>query len=321
MRRVKLSTNFPDIPVLAQTPGGAGEWGDVRFELNRTVPECDLWVVYEGLLGPETAACPPGATVLITGEPADVKRYPAGYLDQFAHVVSCQDGIRHPGLIRTQQALPWHVCRTGKLTYDRLKADPPPPKDRLISVVCSAKARTEGHRRRLRFLEALGERLGARLDVFGRGIREIEEKWDALAPYRFHLVMENTIHPDYWTEKLADAFLAGCYPFYSGCPNIGDYFEPDALTPIDIDDVEGAIGEIERGIREGRDEAARAAVLKARKEVLDRHNLFPFLCDLLERIGPSGPKAAVTLMPESTFRAARGKGGMIRRLLRRAVGG
>ena len=55
-------------------------------------------------------------------------------------------------------------------------------------------------------------------------INPIEDKFDALIGYKYHLALENSVIPDYWTEKLADSLLAWCKPIYYGCPNINDYF-------------------------------------------------------------------------------------------------
>jgi len=75
---------------------------------------------------------------------------------------------------------------------------------------------------------------GERIDIFGRGINEIEDKWDALDRYKYHIALENSVVEDYWTEKLSDAYLAGCYPIYYGCPNIEKYFDISSLARINI---------------------------------------------------------------------------------------
>ncbi|MGB9176342.1 MAG: hypothetical protein WCB46_06350, partial [Methanoregula sp.] len=64
MLDIKISTQFPDWPLIRQTPGGKGIWGQSRFHIdNPDIPECDYWVVYEGLLQKETIACPRDHTI------------------------------------------------------------------------------------------------------------------------------------------------------------------------------------------------------------------------------------------------------------------
>jgi hypothetical protein len=56
-----------------------------------------------------------------------------------------------------------------------------------------------------------------------------------LAKYRFALVMENTKQDGYITEKIVNAFLAGCVPIYYGTREIFDVFNPKAFVYYDID--------------------------------------------------------------------------------------
>ena len=80
------------------------------------------------------------------------------------------------------------------------------------------------------------------IDLFGRGFKEIGDKADVIGPYRYHLVLENSACPHFWTEKLADAYLGYCLPIFSGCANVVDYFPPDSLVRLpDIADHSGAV--------------------------------------------------------------------------------
>ncbi len=280
MIKVKLSTNSPDWPFLRQTPARSGIWGDCRFFVNEDIDECDFWVVYDDLIRPETTHCPPGNTLLITAEPPSVKSYSRQFAAQFGHVLTCQRELKHPHVIFRQQALPWMIgCRYHSATgqwdqsyskdYDELSAMTVVPKTRLLSVLSSDKAFTPGHMRRLAFVEALKQRFGTDIDVFGRGIREVADKWDAIAPYKYHVVLENGQFPDYWTEKLSDALLAGAYPLYAGCPNIGDYFPADTLTAFDLNDPEACLQAIHAALKAGRYEATIQARQEAKTQLLE----------------------------------------------------
>ena len=87
----------------------------------------------------------------------------------------------------------------------------------------------------------------------------IEQKADALDPYRYHLAVENYIGPHYWTEKLADAFLGYTLPFYCGAPNAADYFPEESFIPIDINNFDGALETIRRAIADKEYEKTVAA--------------------------------------------------------------
>ncbi len=108
------------------------------------------------------------------------------------------------------------------------------------------------------------------------------------------------MHPDYWTEKLADAYLGGAFPFYWGCPNVEKYFPQGALVPIDIHRPEEAISIIRKTMEEGTFEKALPLLKEAREAVLSRYNLFPTLARLLGTL-PEEPPVPVTLHPEESF--------------------
>ena len=66
----------------------------------------------------------------------------------------------------------------------------------------TSKATLAGHRYRLEFLRRLREHID--LDLYGRGFAPIEDKWQALAPYRYSIAFENAAAPYYFTEKIMD---------------------------------------------------------------------------------------------------------------------
>ena len=316
--RVKLTVNadLAEYPQIRQTPGRRGCWGDCRFFINQDVPECDWWVVYDDLPRLEQARCAPQNTILIYGEPPSVKHLDPGFARQFATVITCQP-VRHPNVIHTQQCLPWFIGHRylssearwehGKSKdYDDLIALPTVPKTKLLSVISSDKAFTRGHQRRLEFVHHLKRHFGSAIDVFGRGLRDFEDKWDVIAPYRYHVVLENSAYPDYWTEKLTDALLADAFPFYSGCPNIADYFPQDALLRLDLNDFPAACALIEQGIREDRYADSAPSRKRAKDLVLNTYNLFPFLSALIEGRTQRAGRAPLTfaslaLQPEAVF--------------------
>lgn len=291
MIRVKLSSDFPYEPIIRQTPGRSGIWGNCQFFIDSSINDCDYWVVYNGVLQPESAFCPPQNTILVTGEPPSITDYSSVYAGQFARVVTCHN-IPHPRLILSQTGLCWHVgrvlldvknCRSIiNRDYDDFKDSYALPKSKLMSVITSSKDFTEGHQKRLDFVRRLKAYFGDDIDVFGRGIREVDDKWDAVSPYKYHIALENSVYPHYWTEKLADSYLAGAYPIYYGCPNVGDYFPNGSYTRINIDDVEGSIRTIEECIRDRRYEDSLDRIVEARNLVLDRYNIFALIAGLVE---------------------------------------
>lgn len=306
MFRIKLSTNFPEWSLLRQTPGSKGIWDNCQFFVDLDIEECDYWVVYSGLLKPEKTICPPENTFFITGEPPTFKKYDSKFLNQFATIVTCHQDIKHPNVVHTQQGYPWHVGRYIKnginisfsKDYDELKTIKNFSKDRLLSVISSNKDFTEGHKKRVEFVRKLAEHFSPKIDIFGRGIRDIEDKWDAISRYTYHIAIENSSFNDYWTEKLSDAFLGGAYPFYYGCPNLSDYFPPGSYTSIDINDFKKSVSIIEDAIENQQYEKSIEEITKARHLVLDKYNLFAMISDLCNNKKFNTGRVAITLKPE-----------------------
>jgi len=287
---IDVKLTVPSWPIIRQSPGQSGIWNNYRFFCNTQVKRCDYWFVQEGLNSKkDSTICPKEHTIFIACEPPTLKTYKTEFLRQFAAVITSNVKIDHPNPIFQQPGLPWHVGRRQKdhvnieftKDYDELKAMTSISKTKLLSVVSSSKQMSEGHRRRYEFAKRLKVHFGDKIDLFGRGLNEIEDKWDALATYKYHVAMENSMVNDYWTEKLSDAFLAGCHPLYHGCPNIDRYFDPSSLTLIDINQPDKAIAVIERCIEQNSYESSQQKIWEAREKVLDTYNLFALIADYI----------------------------------------
>lgn len=303
-KKIKLSTATGGTPFIKQAPGMQPVWKQCAFFINKEVSECDLWVVYGGLGHIEKAQA--SHTLFITNEPPSVKTYTKKFTDQFDAILTCHT-MMHPNVIHSQQALPWWVGHKMKTdgtddaayekTYDELIQLPTPPKKKLLSIIVSNKQFTRGHRMRYVFAQLLKKELGDQIDVFGID-QPLADKWDAIAPYKYHIVIENTAVDDYWTEKLADAFLGESYPIYYGAPNIENYFSHDALTAIDISRPDLAIRTIKELIKSDTYERSVTRLSEAKSLILNSYQLFPMLAAYVATL-PQTPRRSITLAPES----------------------
>ena len=162
---------------------------------------------------------------------------------------------------------------------------------------------------RLKFVKALKKHFGDALDWFGNGIQPLEQKWDGIAPYKYHLVLENQLRIDVITEKLYDSFLGLAYPIYYGAPNVGDYFDPKSMATINILDLHGSIKKIEQILTADPYQAALPALVESKNRVLTKCNLFERIVDLCQALhqgSSSEAKAAeqVILRPLIDFNVA-----------------
>jgi len=300
MLTVKFLSRHDD-PWLRQFPERDGVFDGVRFVFDEAAPEGDFLVVLDLLPSwrPYRTRVPRHRRILVASEPATVKRYgPASYLDQFGAILTTDAQTPHPNVVLSQVGLPWHVGsfveagRRRDHAYDlRFFERFEPVKTKLVSVVSSNKSFTADHRERLNFFHRLKSYFGHEMDYYGRGINTFVDKMEVLAPYCYHIAIENFSGRYYWTEKLSDPFLTMTFPIYHGCTNVSDYFPAEALVPIDIRDPETAIATIRRVIDSDIAERARAALVEARRRVLYEHNLFAMLSRLVRQMAGSGPMA------------------------------
>jgi hypothetical protein len=293
--------------MLRQTRGGKGysQDGRYRFYIDEEVEDPDFWIVQgKGIRRSESTQVASRNTIFLATEPDTVLVYPKSYLKQFGLVYSCQVNAKSSNLVLGPPALPWFAGFTehnGKcsytIDYDTLNLSPAPAKTKLISVITSNKAFTQGHLERIRFVEKLKNHYGESLDVFGRGYRNFDDKWDVLAPYKYHIVLENTSQPYYWTEKIADCFLAETFPFYYGCTNLSDYFPLKSFEPIDIHNFSHAVETIDSMMKDNVYERRKIILSESKQRVLGEYNLFNLAASLCDRLDPSLPKEHVTLQP------------------------
>lgn len=163
-----------------------------------------------------------------------------------------------------------------KLDYDFF-SNHSPKKEKLLAVVCSSENYSTHHPIRIEFSHKIKEHYGDSIDFYGRGFNPFDNKYYTLSPYKYLLVLENGIQRGYWTEKLADSYIAECYPIYFGCPNITDFFDPDSLTTIDIHDFDACVKTIDNVIANNLFEKNYDKLMIAKKQCLNDYNLFNML--------------------------------------------
>lgn len=218
-------------------------------------------------------------TLLLTVEPPNIKSYSRAYIRQFGWVLTSQPAwaLPHSHRIYSQPALLWFYGAANGLRYNAMRAAYPDAKTKMVSTVCSSKKQWHTlHYRRYHFTQSLKRQL-PELEVFGHGVRPMHDKSEALDDYKYHVAVENYIGPHHWTEKLADAFLAACLPFYAGCPNAAEYFPPESFIPIDIRNPHITAKIIRKAIEDNEYEKRLPHILRARQLVLEQYNVFAVL--------------------------------------------
>lgn len=104
-------------------------------------------------------------------------------------------------------------------------------KDRLLSFITSDKQTTTLQQLRVLLARKLGELSNYEIDVYLRPAHAFEyiPISQCLGRYHFSLIVENTISPWYFTEKLLNCFAVGTIPIYLGATEIEEFFNPQGI--------------------------------------------------------------------------------------------
>lgn len=249
----------------------------------------DVVVIYENIKESYELCYKSGGLFFISGEPPIVKVYSQAFINLFDHVISAHT-LKHPCNHRDQQALPWYFgynFRTGSSSFDykQIELMEVPEKKKKISFITSSRKFLPGHKKRLAWMNKLREEFGDQIDFYGKGIKTVDDKAIALSSYEFSICIENSYEYDYWTEKIADSFLAYTVPIYSGCKNINTYFPENSIVPLDIDDTAASLSKIGE-ILQNSDRIYRERlpfVKESRNLLLFKYNLFPFIKSYIDK--------------------------------------
>jgi len=296
---------------MRQTPKSGGKWKNCEFYLNQRVAQCDWWFVLHsgGLRAEESTHTDSAHVVYISMEPLDT--LPKKFYEQFGKLLLCDKNVSHP-CVEFRNGLTWWAGVNANRqnhhdfsavinhNYDSFKLlQPPPNKQDRVSIITSNKKDLPGHLLRLKFIDkVMNSSLSGFVDVYGGGHNPVEDKLDAILPYKYHIALENSIVDHYWTEKLVDALLGWSLPFYSGCGNIGQYLPSRSLVPIDIES-ESTIDLIKSALETDLHSHRLNDIKVARNLCLDDFNIFELMSSIASRKA-SKPKQ-VTLKPWSNY--------------------
>ena len=234
-------------------------------------------------------------TIFIASEPPEIREYNK-------KVVSTYRAVLGPGFEYLKQlsnfteieaVAPWWVgARAGgadhyqefvsdiSLSRPSLAAVASPDADR-VSVIVSGKSRTPLQRQRLKLVDFLGSKI-ENLDVYGESFNPISDKAEVLKVSRYHLAVENSVHNNYWTEKLADPVLMNNVVFYGGHSSARERFDPRSVIAIDPYDLTGTYDIIARSLAEDLWSKTEAARDSNRRKLLDSLSFHRSLLGFIE---------------------------------------
>jgi hypothetical protein len=292
MRNIRIIKNWNYPNIMRQSPGDTGKWDDNYFTID-PINCCDAVVVFNHITQNSLINCKSGLIIGLMQEPP-VEEY-KWLFDGFHNFTNVYTPQLDPGwsnIINSHGALPWHVNKN----YDFLKSYQFGPKPFKLSCVSSNDYKRPGQIARVDFLSYIKDKV--KLDYWGKGFNEIQDKWDGLAPYQYSIAIENYSGPYYWTEKISDCFLSFTMPIYYGCTNIFDYFPKESIISIDILKPDEAVEIIQEAISSDLYLKNQEAIKYARNLVLEKYQIFPFISEIINKLDSnvSGNKPTVVFL-------------------------
>jgi hypothetical protein len=271
--KIERYFSYPDLK--RQTPNFSMKWGDFIFT-EENIDECDYLVILDYPKNDFSIKVNKENVLHLCLEPPnEVSKY-RQYANKNVKWIFNQMDIKRNNIL-SHGALPWHINKDfdflTELKAENLK------KENTISWITSNQRSSNGHKSRMEFLDKI--RNEPFVNLYGRGIKPIDDKWDALSVSKYAIAYENYESDYYWTEKIADCFLSYTIPLYFGCNKIEDFFPENSFIQIDPKDKH--INLFLKEITESNKwEENLDAISKARELVLNEYQLFPFLSNKIK---------------------------------------
>jgi GR25 family glycosyltransferase involved in LPS biosynthesis len=162
-----------------------------------------------------------------------------------------------------------------------------PPKKDKATVVLSYKTNDIGHQLRIAFTKEMGN-----IDIYGRenyhnldsyiGVVPNDNKYNVFSKYKYVLSVENNSETNYATEKIWEALVCECLPFYWGCPNLENYINPNAFVRLPLEDIEESMRIVEQAIREDWWSMRIDAIREAKRKIINELGFFPMIKKIIE---------------------------------------
>ncbi len=277
---VYIHSNYSYPDLLRQTPDSNGVWEGIQFTFNE-VDECDYIVVINHPTKDIKVKCRKGGRILLIQEPPyERNNYLTPYFRYFDKIICAFDKKYSSSIINHPAALPWLINKNYRELSELIPFAE--KKNDYISWITSNSNVNPGHEPRLKFMEIL-KKSDIKLDLFGRGIKPLDDKFNALYSYKYSIAIENYSAINYWTEKIADPYLSWTMPVYYGCKNIEDFFPENSYIKIDIHKPDEALHIISQSIKNRLYENNIKAIGEARNLVLYKYQFFPFIKNFIEK--------------------------------------
>ncbi|MCG1036608.1 glycosyltransferase family 10 domain-containing protein [Polaribacter sargassicola] len=275
--KVKIERYFKYPDLKRQTPNNSMNWKEFVFTED-DIEECDYLVILEYPSNDFSIKVNKNNIIHLCLEPPnEISKY-RQYANKSVKYNYNQLDTKN-GNILSHGALPWHI---GK-DYDylsHLKVEDLKKENKIVWVTSNQRS-SKGHSNRMHFLDSIKNL--SFIELYGRGIKPIDDKWDVLSNSKYAIAYENYKSEYYWTEKIIDCYLSFTMPIYFGCNRIDNYFPKDSYIKLDPNDkhIDLFLKEL---VNSNKWEKNIDSIQEARELILSEYQLFPFLYNKIKSL-------------------------------------
>jgi hypothetical protein len=274
---IKIERYFKYPDLRRQTPNSSFQWKDYLFT-EENVEECDYLVILDYPKHDfEIKVNKENIIHLALEPPNEVSKY-RQYSNKAVKYIYNQCHTNNSNIL-SHGALPWHIDKDydflKRLNYSDISKE-----DKIVWITSNQRT-SKGHNARMNYLEKIKDL--PFVDLYGRGIRPIESKWEALKSAKYAIAYENSQNDFYWTEKIADCFLSYTMPIYFGCNAIDNYFPKDSFIQLDPTDKHSGLF-LKEIVQSNKWEENLDLINISRQLILDEYQLFPFIYNQIKSL-------------------------------------
>jgi hypothetical protein len=292
---IKLERYFKYPDLKRQTVDNSMQWNGFTFT-EEAIEECDYLVILDYPKDDFSIRVNKENIIHLCLEPPnEVSKY-RQYANKNVKWIFNQFDIKKNNIL-SHGALPWHIDKDYDFLND-LKIESLNKENKIVWITSNQRS-SKGHNMRMDFFDRIKEL--PFVNLYGRGINPVNDKWDVLKTSKYAIAYENFQNDYYWTEKIIDCYLSYTMPLYFGCNTIENYFPENSFIQIDPKDrhIDLFLKEI---VTSTKWEENIDAIAKARALVLNEYQLFPFLynqihsLELKKEVGLLCPKEQVSFV-------------------------
>lgn len=199
--------------------------------------------------------------------------HPQNYMWLMEHWRIFEHVLTHNAYFANQLGWLWHPFGGSMIRFEDWGVC---EKKKNVSMLLSAKNYQVGHILRHEAVKRFSDRFD---DIFG--LVPWGRKIEALAPYRYAIIVETERSPYYFSEKLIDCLAVGTIPIYWGCPDIGRFFDRNGIIEFDdLDELDRILQWIDEDFYRDATVAIATNVSCARKYAICEDQIwdrYPFL--------------------------------------------